>query len=52
VRNPQGKARTVVAATCDGAPVTVEDGLACIPLLKDGTVHQICVMLGEHQDED
>ncbi len=49
VRNPQGKARAVVAATCDGTAVPVENGAACIPLLKDGTVHQVCVMLGEHQ---
>jgi cellobiose phosphorylase len=46
VRNPTGKAETVQAVTVDGTPGTVENGVARVALVKDGTTHQLCVTLG------
>ena len=46
MRNPQARTGGVVAALCDGRPAAVEDGAARIPILRDGAVHQVEVVLG------
>ena len=46
VRNPQARTGGVVAALCDSRPAAVEDGAARIPILRDGDVHQVEVVLG------
>jgi len=46
VRNPKARAGVVVVALCDGRPAAVEDGAARIPILRDGAVHQVEVVLG------
>jgi cellobiose phosphorylase len=46
VRNPHGRADTVVAATLDGHPVPVEGGAARVPLRRDGGTHVVEVTLG------
>jgi hypothetical protein len=45
VRNPEGRAERVVAVAIDGRPGRVEQGAACIPLFRDGHVHQVRVTL-------
>ncbi|MGH8593730.1 MAG: GH36-type glycosyl hydrolase domain-containing protein [Gammaproteobacteria bacterium] len=46
VRNPAGHAERVVAVTMDGTQTPIEDGWACIALLRDGKVHEVEVTLG------
>ncbi len=46
VNNPDRNAARVVAVLLDGAPGTLEEGVACIPLLGDGRTHRISVTLG------
>jgi cyclic beta-1,2-glucan synthetase len=46
VRNPHGRAATVVAARYDGRPVRISDGEARVPLLRDGQRHVLEVELG------
>jgi cyclic beta-1,2-glucan synthetase len=46
VRNPQRSAGRVVSVTLDGAPQAVADGVARIPLSRDGGSHRIDVLLG------
>jgi cyclic beta-1,2-glucan synthetase len=45
VRNPEGRAERVVAVAIDERPGRVEQGAACIPLFRDGHVHQVRVTL-------
>ncbi|MEO8604075.1 MAG: glycosyl transferase [bacterium] len=46
VDNPSGVAAGVVAADLDGNPGRVVEGAAQVPLLRDGVVHQVKVVLG------
>jgi cyclic beta-1,2-glucan synthetase len=46
VNNPHGTAARVVAATLDGAPVTIADGAARLCLSPDGRRHAAVVTLG------
>ncbi|MBK8537399.1 MAG: glycosyl transferase [Candidatus Competibacteraceae bacterium] len=50
VRNPEGHAERVVAVEVDGVSGAVEDGMACIPLLRDGNTHRVIVMLAGRSD--
>jgi cyclic beta-1,2-glucan synthetase len=45
-RNPEGRAERVVAVEIDERPGRVEQGAACIPVFRDGHVHQVRVTLG------
>ncbi|HRD50155.1 MAG TPA: glycosyl transferase [Candidatus Contendobacter sp.] len=45
VRNPEGHAERVTAVEMDGVHGAVEDGAACIPLLRDGNAHRVVVTL-------
>ncbi len=47
VTNPSGNSEIVVSATLDGGAVAVEDGGARWPLVDDGRVHRVRVVLGE-----
>src|SRR6185295_939155 len=46
VANPGGDASAVVAVTVDGKAWRVEDGVARIPLARDGAMHGVTVTLG------
>ena len=46
VANPERRAARVVAATVDGAPAPVAEGIARISLPRDGGLHQLAVVLG------
>ncbi len=48
VRNPDGQAEHVVAVETDtvNGNGAIEDGAACIPLLRDGNTHRVVVTLG------
>ena len=46
VTNPRRRAAVVVAATCDGRPVSVARGEARLPLARDGAAHRLEVTLG------
>ncbi|MBK7972731.1 MAG: glycosyl transferase [Deltaproteobacteria bacterium] len=46
VRNPSACAARVLAATADGERVAVVDGVARIPLARDGARHRVQVTLG------
>ncbi|MGH6636517.1 MAG: hypothetical protein ACRED0_10445 [Gammaproteobacteria bacterium] len=46
VRNPAGHAECVVAVTMDGVGAPIEDGSACIALVRDGEAHEVEVTLG------
>ncbi|HEY8517312.1 MAG TPA: hypothetical protein VIS07_17515 [Candidatus Binatia bacterium] len=46
VVNERGDASRVVRAMVDGAPVDVLDGIARIPLARDGALHRVRVELG------
>jgi len=46
VRNPHAAARAVIAASVDGAAAGICDGVARIPLARDGRVHTVEVVLG------
>lgn len=41
VENPEGFAKIIVSASLDGVPVDLEDGVAKIPLPRDGAEHEI-----------
>ncbi|MGH8615061.1 MAG: GH36-type glycosyl hydrolase domain-containing protein [Gammaproteobacteria bacterium] len=45
VRNSSGRAERVVSATVDGTQAPIEDGWACIALVRDGKVHEVEVLL-------
>ncbi len=45
VRNPEGQAKRVAAVDIDERPGRIEYGAACIPLFRDGLVHQVRVTL-------
>ncbi len=45
VLNPGGGAQRVAAVEIDERPGRVEYGAACIPLFRDGHVHQVTVTL-------
>jgi cellobiose phosphorylase len=47
VRNPTGRAESVVAVIVDGQAGKVEYEWACIPLVKDGTMHEVSILLGK-----
>lgn len=44
--NPRRRARRVLTAHVDGVPAAVADGAARIPLVADGGVHRVRVVLG------
>lgn len=46
VLNPGRSANGVVSVTLDGAALAIGDGVARIPLLRDGTVHRVELVLG------
>jgi cyclic beta-1,2-glucan synthetase len=46
VRNPNGSAAKVIDATVDGLPVQVVDGVARIPIVRDGGPHGVDILLG------
>jgi len=46
VRNPAGVAEQVVAVEIDETPGVVKECAACVPLFRDGRVHQVVVTLG------
>ena len=46
VRNPTRNAATVTAVTVDGKSGMVENGSARIPLVRDGCLHRVDVLLG------
>ncbi|MBZ4193234.1 MAG: glycosyl transferase [Candidatus Contendobacter sp.] len=46
VQNPLGNAERVIAVEIDEVPGVVKEGAACIPLFRDGRVHQVVVTLG------
>jgi cellobiose phosphorylase len=46
VGNPDGFAKRVVAATLDGVAVEPDDGIARIPLPRDGAEHEIRITMG------
>lgn len=45
VRNPEGQAARVAAVEIDERPGRIEYGAACIPLFRDGLVHQVLATL-------
>jgi cellobiose phosphorylase len=46
VLNPGHSARDVVSVTLDGTALAADDGVARIPLLRDGAVHRVELSLG------
>jgi cellobiose phosphorylase len=46
VRNPRGAGKGVTAASIDGRAFEVEGGLASLPVLPTGTVHEVDIELG------
>ncbi|QBE67114.1 glycosyl transferase [Pseudoduganella lutea] len=46
VRNPNGTAAKVIDVTLDGLPLNIVDGVARIPLVKDGGPHGVDILLG------
>ncbi|OGF16898.1 MAG: hypothetical protein A2W00_10670 [Candidatus Eisenbacteria bacterium RBG_16_71_46] len=51
IENPGASAAAVIAASADGATVTVRDGAARVPLVHDGGLHRVEVTLGGAPDE-
>jgi cyclic beta-1,2-glucan synthetase len=47
VDNPEGRAKAVISAACDGLPATIEARAAWIPLRQDGTAHQVQIIVGD-----
>ncbi|MCP5158037.1 MAG: glycosyl transferase [Gammaproteobacteria bacterium] len=47
VRNPEGRAKRVVAVEIDERPGRIEYGAAHVPLFRDGYVHRVLVTLAE-----
>ena len=45
IENPEGKEHGVSAATLDGKPTTVANGVARVPLATDGELHRVVVRL-------
>ncbi len=46
VHNPTGIAAVVRSVTIDDVPGAVDDGAACVPVVKDGATHRVSVTLG------
>ncbi|HEX8605963.1 MAG TPA: hypothetical protein VF774_25195, partial [Pseudoduganella sp.] len=46
MRNPNGTAAKVINATLDGVALNIADGVARIPLLRDGGLHGVDILLG------
>ncbi|MFH1278049.1 MAG: glycosyl transferase [Candidatus Eisenbacteria bacterium] len=46
VENPRRRARSVIEATLDGAPLLIQDGAAPVPIIRDGRTHRVLVTLG------
>jgi cyclic beta-1,2-glucan synthetase len=46
VRNPSGRAAAVTEATLDGARLPVRGGVGRIPLVRDGGLHRVELVLG------
>jgi cyclic beta-1,2-glucan synthetase len=46
VLNPGRSAKDVVSVTLDGTALAADDGVARIPLLRDGAVHRVELVLG------
>jgi len=46
VENPDRHAEAMRSVTIDGRPGLLRDGAATIPLLKDGEVHRVGIVLG------
>jgi cyclic beta-1,2-glucan synthetase len=46
VVNPEGRTLEVASGQIDGDPVPIENGVARIPLSRDGAVHRVKLVLG------
>jgi cellobiose phosphorylase len=46
MRNPAGVAEQVISVEIDEAPGIVKENAACVPLFRDGRIHQVVVTLG------
>ena len=46
VENPEGFAKSIVTATLDGVPVEIIEGAARFPLPREGTTHEVRVVMG------
>lgn len=46
IRNPDACSEAVIAASVDGAPLSVSDGMLRLELATDGEIHQVAVTLG------
>jgi len=51
VNNPDLCSESVIAVTCDGDPCPPVNGLARIPLRRDGRTHRITLTLGKHPED-
>jgi cyclic beta-1,2-glucan synthetase len=49
VDNRHGRAAVPVASSIDGGAGRIDDGLAWIPLVRDGEVHRVEIVLGERE---
>ncbi|MGH7858779.1 MAG: GH36-type glycosyl hydrolase domain-containing protein, partial [Candidatus Binatia bacterium] len=49
VENPDGRAETVREVRIDGAPGSLRDGAAIVPLVRDGGEHRVVLCLGTSQ---
>ncbi len=45
IENPDGREHGLSAATVDGHPLALADGVARVPLARDGAMHQVIVRL-------
>ena len=48
--NPGHRGRGVASATLDGEPVAVREGAARIPLVHDGRLHRVAILLGAGEE--
>ncbi len=46
VTNPGANAEVVTGAALDGAPLALEDGVARVPIVRDGRAHEVQITLG------
>jgi cyclic beta-1,2-glucan synthetase len=45
IENPAGKEHGVSEATLDGRPAAVAEGVARVPLVRDGQLHRVVIRL-------
>jgi N,N'-diacetylchitobiose phosphorylase len=50
VRNPEGHTERVATVEIDDVDGAIEDGTACIPLLRDGNTHRVVVTLAGSEE--